>query len=252
MHVWLSGCRPAASGPPGFHTTARELQTCIFEGPGASNTTKIPREDPPERHKKSEMVAGEGEKARNFGPPTLRGPTLRGTEGCLFFCFFIFLFCFLKKKAKRKSDWPKSVKQRLATVGLAKVGISRIAVGVVSRSQRFWQSIFLHLVHPDIMIKEFIIAHRKRQYQFHKQLGQGPLSQKQQQISELQFDKFPVPQSFLCWKLKFKSEVTTFSIGGPVVESGDGRLIGGIEILAINCWTELSKMRCSVQEMLLL
>ena len=129
MHVWLSGCRPAASGPPGFHTTARELQTCIFEGPGASNTTKIPREDPPERHKKSEMVAGEGEKARNFGPPTLRGPTLRGTEGCLFFCFFIFLFCFLKKKAKRKSDWPKSVKQRLATVGLAKVGISRIAVG---------------------------------------------------------------------------------------------------------------------------
>ena len=26
------------------HTTTRELQTCTFEGPGASNTTKIPRE----------------------------------------------------------------------------------------------------------------------------------------------------------------------------------------------------------------
>ena len=36
---------PAASGPPGLHTTARELQTCTFEGPGASNTTKIQRED---------------------------------------------------------------------------------------------------------------------------------------------------------------------------------------------------------------
>ena len=36
----------AASGPPGLHTTTRELQTCTFERPSASNTTKIPREDP--------------------------------------------------------------------------------------------------------------------------------------------------------------------------------------------------------------
>ena len=40
------------TGPPGFHTTARELQTCTFEGPGASNTTKIPREDPQRKSEK--------------------------------------------------------------------------------------------------------------------------------------------------------------------------------------------------------
>ena len=27
---------PDASGPPGLHTTTRELQTCTFDGPGAS------------------------------------------------------------------------------------------------------------------------------------------------------------------------------------------------------------------------
>ena len=37
------GVKPqAASGPPGLHTTTRELQTRTFERPGASNTTKIP------------------------------------------------------------------------------------------------------------------------------------------------------------------------------------------------------------------
>ena len=34
-----SGCRVNPLGPPGLHTTARELQTRTFEGPGASNTT---------------------------------------------------------------------------------------------------------------------------------------------------------------------------------------------------------------------
>ena len=62
--------------PPGFHTTARELQVCTFEGPGASHTTKIPREDPHEKEERNEPVAGDGKKTRNFVPPTLRGPTL--------------------------------------------------------------------------------------------------------------------------------------------------------------------------------
>ena len=62
----------------GFHTTAREFQTCTFEGPGASNTTKIPRKDPQEREERVNICGGEGKKARNFGPPTLRGPTPRG------------------------------------------------------------------------------------------------------------------------------------------------------------------------------
>ena len=33
--------------------------------------------------------------------------------------------------------------------------------------------------------------------------------QQGQQISELQFDKFPNPQSFLVWKIRFKSRMTT-------------------------------------------
>ena len=59
--------------------TARELQTCTFQGPGASNTTKIPRKDPRERRKKENCGGRREKKARNFGPPTLRGSTLRGS-----------------------------------------------------------------------------------------------------------------------------------------------------------------------------
>ena len=78
----FSGCRvkpPAASGPPGLHTTARELQTCTFERPGASNTTKIPRENPQrEREERMKFPVGERKKRREIlGPPTLRPPHLR-------------------------------------------------------------------------------------------------------------------------------------------------------------------------------
>ena len=67
------------SGPPGFHTTVRELQTRTFGGPGPSNTTKIPREDTQRETKRAKMGAGEEKKkARNFGPPTLRGPIFSG------------------------------------------------------------------------------------------------------------------------------------------------------------------------------
>ena len=31
------------------------------------------------------------------------------------------------------------------------------------------------------------------------------VGQQRQQISELQFDKFPTPHSFLCWKIRFKN-----------------------------------------------
>ena len=38
------------------------------------------------------------------------------------------------------------------------------------------------------------------------------VGQQRQQISELQFDKFPTPQSFSCWKTRFrKKQVTTCS-----------------------------------------
>ena len=89
--------------PPGLHTTARELQTCTSEGPGASNTTKIPREDA-RREKKTredpqrEKWGWDREKSTTFGefwashlraatpppfrpspfePPPHRAPTLR-------------------------------------------------------------------------------------------------------------------------------------------------------------------------------
>ena len=81
MHVLALS--PGGFGAAGLHTTARELQTCTFQGPGASNTTKIPRKDPQEREERKNIVAGDGKTARNFGPPTLRdlafrGPTLQG------------------------------------------------------------------------------------------------------------------------------------------------------------------------------
>ena len=37
------------------------------------------------------------------------------------------------------------------------------------------------------------------------------VGQQSQQISELQFDKFPSPQSFLVWKIRLKNQVTTCS-----------------------------------------
>ena len=63
-------CETPALGPPGFHKTTRELQTCTFKGPGASNTTKIPREDTQERGERMKIVSGE----KCVGPPTV--PTL--------------------------------------------------------------------------------------------------------------------------------------------------------------------------------
>ena len=57
------------AGPPGFHTTARELQTCTFERTGASNTTKIPRKRPKEREKRRKNCGGrEKKKRKNLGP----------------------------------------------------------------------------------------------------------------------------------------------------------------------------------------
>ena len=68
-------------GRRGSHTTARELETCTFQGPCASKNTKIPREDPQRDTKRAKRWREKEEKARNFGPPTLRGPTLRGRFG---------------------------------------------------------------------------------------------------------------------------------------------------------------------------
>ena len=38
-----------------------------------------------------------------------------------------------------------------------------------------------------------------------------PVDTPQNPMAGLQFDKFPAPQSFLCWKIRFKNQVTTCS-----------------------------------------
>ena len=37
------------------------------------------------------------------------------------------------------------------------------------------------------------------------------VGQQRQQVSELQFDKLPSPQTFVVWKIRFKNQVTTCS-----------------------------------------
>ena len=72
--VWRNPGGPTRPGRRSSHTTAREHQTCTFERPGVSNTTNIPREDHQRGKKRTNFVAGEGKKKRNFGPPSLRAP----------------------------------------------------------------------------------------------------------------------------------------------------------------------------------
>ena len=158
---------------------SREFQTCTFEVPGASNTTKIPRTDTQtdtkrakwwrEREKKREIL-----RPPTLRPPTLRGPTLRGhtfsrfgphPSGPHFFkvgpapfgatplvvppfgakrvlvlpCFFVVLSFFEKQE---KTETVKLAKVGLAKVGHPNFGQSRsIKVGQ-SRSNFFGQSRF--------------------------------------------------------------------------------------------------------------
>ena len=70
-----------------LHTTARELQTCTFEGPGLQKHHQNSTRRHPETNKKSENGSGRGKKREILGPPpfgappfgaALRGPSLRG------------------------------------------------------------------------------------------------------------------------------------------------------------------------------
>ena len=73
----LSGCRVKPRRLRGRRGFTRQPENSKRERPGASNTAKIPREDP-QRGKKRRILRRDREKkARNFGPPTLRAPTLR-------------------------------------------------------------------------------------------------------------------------------------------------------------------------------
>ena len=86
FHVWVLVSKfwfGRCSVPPRtalFTQQPENSNTCTFEGPGASNTTKIPREDP-EGRKERILRRERGKRARNFGPPPFgphpSGPTLR-------------------------------------------------------------------------------------------------------------------------------------------------------------------------------
>ncbi len=70
---FLSGIHPSSCETPsawGPHTTARELQTRTFQGSGHERT--------PKREERKKIVAGEGKKARNFGPPPFWLHPVRG------------------------------------------------------------------------------------------------------------------------------------------------------------------------------
>ena len=70
-----------ASGPQGLHTTARELQTCTFQGPRRFKHHQSSTRRPPERDKKSENGGGRGEKKKEkkknakFWPPHPSAPS---------------------------------------------------------------------------------------------------------------------------------------------------------------------------------
>ena len=51
----------------GSHTTTRELETCTFQGPGASKTPPKVHEKTPKREERMQIVSGDGKKERNFG-----------------------------------------------------------------------------------------------------------------------------------------------------------------------------------------
>ena len=138
MHVWALGlsCEaPAALRPPGLHTTTRELQTWPqrFQTPPKFHEKTLKREK-----KERKLWREKGKKARNVGPPTLRGPHPSGPhpsrELCLpttedgrvgvvrgwredfgpsrtNLCEFFF--------------WPKSNK---GPIGLSRIGLSRMGL----------------------------------------------------------------------------------------------------------------------------
>ena len=72
------------------------------------------------------------------------------------------------------------------------------------------------------------------------------VGQQTRQISELQFDKFPTLSTLLCWKIRFKNNVTICSDfpSEAMLWIKEVKMVGSLEelkILAINCWKEFSK-----------
>ena len=108
----LSCENPGGFGAPRLHDSERTPNVCIRSRRFKHHRNSTRRH--PERHKKSEMVAGEEKKREILGAPpfgaTLQGPTFpKGVF--VFILFFLFFFC---------------SKVGLAKVGrMAKVGLPR-------------------------------------------------------------------------------------------------------------------------------
>ena len=66
-----SGAAGAAGAAGASHDSPR-TPNAHFERSGASNTTKIPREDPQRSKKRTNFAAGEGKKSAKFWAPTVR------------------------------------------------------------------------------------------------------------------------------------------------------------------------------------
>ena len=62
----LSCANPGGPKPPGLHTTAREPKRAHFRAPALQKHHQNSTRRHPERHKKSETVAGKGEKRAKF------------------------------------------------------------------------------------------------------------------------------------------------------------------------------------------
>ena len=80
--AWFGLCRPPSRGTAlsrRFSHESPRAQTCTFAGPGLQKHHQNPREDPQRKREKERKWGREREKKeRNFGPLTLRVPTLRG------------------------------------------------------------------------------------------------------------------------------------------------------------------------------
>ena len=123
MHVWALElwCEtPAALGPSGLHTTTRELQTCTFDGPGASKHHQKTTRRHTVREKKSETGGGRRKKKREilglppFGAPPFGAPPFGAR-------FFLGLGPTLWAMTHTRS------RNGLAKIGLAQIGQIRMA-----------------------------------------------------------------------------------------------------------------------------
>ena len=99
---------PLGRAPPRLHTTARELQTCTYHGPGASKTPPKFHERTTKRGKKNENCGGRGKKKSEILGAPAEGGSGGGEVGNTTGLAKTFL------KNWPKSNWLKSKKPGLA------------------------------------------------------------------------------------------------------------------------------------------